>query len=195
MMNMSTSEPIRSIEQIELLADYYLAKHNYRNYALIVSGLHTALRISDLLSLKWGNVYNVRSGVMKEYLTLTEQKTGKKNKIRLNTKIVQALTKFKNNIGEVNEDSYIFKSQKGGNTPITRVQAYKIIKKAVNELSLQGNVSCHSLRKTFGYWAWKSGVQVPVIMDIYNHSSFDITKRYLCISQEDKDDVFNNVKY
>ena len=29
-----------------------------------------------------------------------------------------------------------------------------------------------------------------MLMDIYNHSSFQITKRYLCIDQDERDDVF-----
>ena len=48
----------------------------------------------------------------------------------------------------------------------------------------------NSLRKTFGYHAWKKGVPPALIMSIYNHSSIEITKRYLSIDQDDKDQVF-----
>ena len=78
--------------------------------------------------------------------------------------------------------------------PIKFVQAYCLIKEAAQAAGLDKYVSCHSLRKTFGYFAWKQGVPPAMLMDIYNHSSYKITRRYLCIEQEDKDDVFLNIK-
>lgn len=55
------------------------------------------------------------------------------------------------------------------------------------------NASLSHLSKTFGYYAWKQGTPPALLMDIYNHSSYRITKRYLCIDQDDKDKVFEHV--
>ena len=77
---------------------------------------------------------------------------------------------------------------KAANVPNDNIE--RIIKKAADELHIEGIISCHSLRKTFGYHAWKKGTPPAVIMTIYNHSSLDITKRYLSIDQDDKDKVF-----
>ena len=49
------------------------------------------------------------------------------------------------------------------------------------------------MRKTFGYHAWKKGIPPAVIMDIYNHSSIEITKAYLSINQDDRDDVYKKI--
>lgn len=46
------------------------------------------------------------------------------------------------------------------------------------------------MRKTFGYHAWKQGIPPALLMDIYNHSSYRITKRYLGIEQDERDDIF-----
>lgn len=79
------------------------------------------------------------------------------------------------------------------NTPITRQCAYTIIKRAGKKLGFEETIACHSLRKTFGYQAWKKGVPPALLMSIYNHSSYEITKRYLGISQDERDQVFMKV--
>ena len=95
--------------------------------------------------------------------------------------------------GEITADSYIFQSRIGNNQHIGRNRAYVLIKKAWSDLGYEGNISCHSLRKSFGYHAWHNGVSPAVIMNIYNHSSMEVTKRYLSIAQDDKDDVYRNM--
>ena len=74
--------------------------------------------------------------------------------------------------------------------PISRIQAFRIIKDAVDALGFEEHISCHSLRKTFGYQAWREGTEPALLMTIFNHSSYAITKRYLCIDQDDKDQLF-----
>ena len=74
--------------------------------------------------------------------------------------------------------------------PFTGIQNSKA-GSAVTQYGGQNN--CHSMRKTFGYYAWKYGTQPAVLMDIYNHSSYEITKRYLGIKQDDKDSVFLSI--
>jgi hypothetical protein len=57
---------------------------------------------------------------------------------------------------------YLIKSRKGVNKAISRVQAYRIIVAAAEALAFASKVSCHSLRKTFGYHAWKNGISPAV---------------------------------
>ena len=72
---MSQTQPIRKNEEIEKLNNYYLInKPNIRNYALIITGLNTALRISDILSLKWGQVYDFDKETFLKHIQITEQK-------------------------------------------------------------------------------------------------------------------------
>ena len=78
--------------------------------------------------------------------------------------------------------------------PLSRSQAFRIIKEAALYAGLNEHVSCHSLRKTFGYHAWKRGVQPALLMELYNHSSYRVTKQYLGIEQEDKDRVYLDVQ-
>ena len=89
----------------------------------------------------------------------------------------------------ISGEAYLFRSREDQNRPINRSQTFRIIKNTSSNLHLEETISCHSL-KTFGYHAWKNGVPPAVIMTIYNHSSLDVTKRYLSIDQDDKVKVF-----
>ncbi|MBQ6480066.1 MAG: hypothetical protein IJI45_03010 [Anaerolineaceae bacterium] len=51
------------------------------------------------------------------------------------------------------------------------------------------------MRKTFGYNAWKMlNTPLALLMDIFNHSSVRVTKRYLGITQDDIDQVYLKIK-
>ncbi len=187
---MCKTDPIRKKEDIERFKQYFLSNGHIRDYTMVSVALNTSLRISDLLQLKWGDVYDFKLKSFRVHIDIVEQKTGKKNRVLINQESLQALCLLKDSLKEIDAETYIYKSRMGQNRPIGRSTAFKIIKKAVNDLNLEGVISCHSLRKTFGYHAWKTGVQPTLIMSIYNHSSMETTKRYLSIDQDDKDEVF-----
>ena len=92
-----------------------------------------------------------------------------------------------------NLEDYVFSAKSQQNKPLSRSQAYRIVRTAAEKSIHEEHISCHSLRKTFGYHAWKQGVQPALLMDIYNHSSYETTKRYLGITQDERDDIFLSV--
>ena len=184
---MATTEPIRDKKDIRQLAEYYLNKGQLRNYALVVLGVHTALRISDLLRLTWDDVYDFEHNRIRTSVTITEKKTKKTKTFALNKDAVRALTLFA--MQSAREGAFLIENAQTKKA-ISRIQAYRIIRAASEALEFQTRVSCHSLRKTFGYHAWKSGTSPAVIMEIYNHSSLAVTRRYLGITQDDKNAVY-----
>lgn len=191
---MSTTYPIKDKYALGQFKSYYLFKKNPRNYALIITGLNTALRISDILMLKWGDLYDYSKKAFKSHIYLTEQKTGKESIIAVNGSLSGALTLLFEHMTDINglpaAEDYLFTSKKISGCALSRYQAYRIIREAAKHSGIEGHISCHSLRKTFGYFAWKQGIPPAMLMNIYNHSSYQITKRYLCIEQEDRDEVF-----
>lgn len=194
---MSTTQPIKDKCTLEIFKNYYLEKENYRNYALIIIGLNTALRISDILSLQWKDVYHFSKNCFRRHICLTEQKTGKESIIAINASVTDALQKLMEHIDKpdtaIQPECYIFTSVQHKDLPLSRYQAFRIIKDAAASVGLDEHISCHSLRKTFGYYAWKQGVPPAMLMNIYNHSSYRITQRYLCIEQDDRDEVFMQI--
>ena len=175
---MCVSQPIRKTEDIAALKNYFLnTKPNMRNYAIVCLGINSALRISDLLSLTWGDVYDFEKGVFLRHIAIVEKKTGKQTLNALNKNATEALHLYKDTLSGLKGSDFLFPGR-GAASPLSRQQAFRILK---------------DLRKTFGYHAWKAGVPPIILMNIFNHSSFRITKRYLGIEQDDKDQVFLDV--
>lgn len=187
---MGTTQPLKSKAEIAKLKEYFLKNGEVRNYVMVTMGFNTSLRISDLLKLQWGDVYNFYSKSYRKHICIIEQKTSKPTMIPLNKEVKKSLDLLKLSENQLAESTYIFKSRNGENKPIGRTQAFRIIKHATEALHIEGKISCHSLRKTFGYQAWKQGIPPAVIMSIYNHSSIEVTKRYLAIDQDERDAVF-----
>ena len=194
---MNTAQPIKDLKDLEHFKHYYVdVEPNMRNYVLLTLGLNTALRISDLLSLRWKDVYDFSRGQICSHISLVEGKTHKKTSIYVNKNIYQALLSYKDYLeceSGILPEQYLFCGQYGNGNPISRSQAWRIIKKDAEYNHISGVISPHSLRKTFGYHAWKHGVSPAMLMEVFNHSSFYITKRYLGIGQDDRDKVFRDV--
>ena len=193
---MSTTQPIRDKEALRKFKNFYKTqKPNPRNYAIIVLGLNTALRISDILKLTSEMVYDHNK--VREHIVVKEQKTGKINRILLNREVRKALNLYRHFLVKSAAykagNPYLFPSPYVSQRPLSRYQVYRMIRNAAESVEIQEQVSCHALRKTFGYRAWKQGADPIVIMLIYNHSSFEITKRYLCIEQDDKDKIYRSI--
>lgn len=169
---MKTVQPIRDIAMIAAMKDVLMKQH-YRNYFLFVLGINTGLRISDLLALK---VSDVRG---KSHIVITEQKTGKYKRFRINNDLQQHISKF-----TVDKDraAYLFQSRRGTDR-IHRVQAWKILNAAAEEVGLE-EIGTHTLRKTFGYHFYKQYKDVAALQEIFNHSSPAVTMRYIGITQD-----------
>lgn len=72
---MGTIQPIRDAKNLTLFIDYYKNVHpNLRSYTLIQLGLHTALRISDLLALRWQDVFDGQEGKCRAHVCVIEKR-------------------------------------------------------------------------------------------------------------------------
>jgi len=90
---------ITNISDIEMVTRLF-KKHSTKEVSAIWDlGIQVALRISDLLALKWANI-DFENG----YLTIVESKTGKQAKIKLNEKALFTLS----NLNQKQE--YIFQA-------------------------------------------------------------------------------------
>ena len=156
---------------------------NYKISLLIALGCFTGLRISDILALRWHQILST------EEFTIIEKKTGKKRVLRLNPQLQKHIQECYEQIQPIGEKSPILVSQKGTIFSVQRINV--ILKEIKKKYRLKvKNFSCHSLRKTFGRQVYNmnsenSELALVKLMELFNHSSIAITKRYLGLRQEE----------
>jgi site-specific recombinase XerD len=73
------------------------------------------------------------------------------------------------------------------------VQAWEILNHAARTIGIREKIGSHSLRKTFGYFAFKQGASLTLLMKVFGHSSEAITARYIGITQDDINQVYVNL--
>ena len=177
---MATVEPIRNKKDIQKV-EKILAKQGARELLLFVIGTNCGLRISDILNLNVGDVRN------KSHIQITEKKTGKFKKFPINAKLKPLLEEF---IKSRKNDEPLFLSHWGHR--LDRVTAYYIIRNACEKAKLHAQIGTHSMRKSFGYHHYQQFKDVVILQKIFNHSSPQITLRYIGIEQDEIDCSYNN---
>jgi integrase len=166
----------------------------YKFLLLFALGGYTGLRISDILSLRWYMLHpNLR-------LTLTESKTKKPRAITIHKDLHTIIDNVKEFEDPEDFGQYIFCSRHGDN-PMSVQYINRKMKVLCfrNGISVPDdkNISTHLLRKTFGRRVWDNQGQdekaLIMLMEVFNHSSVGITKRYLGIRSEEIEDIYKNL--
>lgn len=159
-----------TIEEMEK----YLKNNNERDYILFLCGINLGLRISDILKFK------VKDVLGKDRIYITEKKTGKEKEIVISSKLKQALKHY---CKDKEQEEYLIKSRQGGNKPIGRDRAYRIMRNLGKEFNLN-MIGTHSLRKTFGRKYYQKYKDIEGLRKYFNHSNSSITRRYIGLEQE-----------
>ena len=166
---------------------------NYKMSLLVALGCFTGLRISDILALRWNQILSVSE------FTIIEKKTGKKRTLRLNPQLQEHIQECYEHIQPIGVKAPILVSQKGTIFTIQAInRIFKDIKKKY-KVKIK-NFSCHSLRKIFGRQVYNmnsenSELALVKLMELFNHSSVSITKRYLGLRQEELLQTFDCLSF
>ncbi|MDR1944261.1 MAG: site-specific integrase [Synergistaceae bacterium] len=179
-------EPIKDVKKIDAMKKI-LRAGNPRDELIFTIGINTALRISDLLSLRVGDVVNDK-GKLVAAIEMKEKKTGKIRKFPLNKSIRDALPGYLNSLGKPGPDAPLFPSRKGG--ALSRWQARRILSSVGESVGLH-KIGTHSLRKTFGYHVYqRTGGNLGLVQKLLSHSSSADTLRYIGIDREQMDNTY-----
>lgn len=169
-----------------------------RNKMMFVIAINISLRASDLVSLKW-NFFFDDNGNFKDFYSLQPKKTrktGKFVKLYFNQTIKKAITDYIEEYPVEDMNEYLFKSRKGDGA-ITERALWKIVVNTAAEAGIKKNVGSHSLRKTFGFWAWHNAEDknkaLVTLQMVFNHSDTQTTMRYIGLMNSEIEDMFNSV--
>jgi len=179
-----TVDPIKSLKKIQEIKN--LLKNHPRNYAIFILGINTNLRASDLVKITAGQVRYLKP---MDILFIREQKTKKLRRINLNKSCIEAI---QNLLMRTDLEDYdiLFKGIRGSLKP-TSINA--LVKSWCKTVNLKDNYGAHTLRKTFGYiQRTVFNVKLPVLTQCFNHSSQEATLTYLCIQDEELENVYAN---
>ncbi|MFZ0033393.1 MAG: tyrosine-type recombinase/integrase [Sedimentisphaerales bacterium] len=181
----ATVEPLRKKNDIAAIKG--CLSNSPRDYALFTVGINMGLRGSDLLSLRFKDILTP-DGHIKTALKVVEQKTDKCRRITIGDNVRKALEDLCHNSNENTlPNNYIFPSRKGGKMSIQRL--HQLVNEWAKAANIEGHFGSHSLRKTYGHFQYKQGVDIALLMEIFGHSSQAITLRYIGIEQDDIDEA------
>jgi integrase len=186
-------QPIKSKKKIKaMLALLKGGDKTGRNAMLFRLGINSALRISDLLSLRFDDVFCSPEYRFREYIHVTDQKTGKKTNFKPSEEVRAALKSYAKK-NKLKKGDWLFFSLKNKRKALDRTNAWRMLKKNANTVGIQ-NVGTHSLRKTFGFHYYQATHDIALLMQLFNHSSQHITLRYIGLEQEAKDKAYAEIE-
>lgn len=181
---MAEVSAVKSIDKINLISHLLEIRFSKQMSQVWLFGLNVALRISDLLSIKFSDINNGR-------LLIKESKTGKLANIKLNNKALMIIEEIKN---EHPMHIYLFQSYRNQQSlnkapaPLSRRSIAKAFHQIGEEIKI--DLGTHSLRKTRGYMLYNQTKDIGKVMRMLRHTSAGVTLRYIGITQEDVDKDF-----
>lgn len=151
----------------------------------------TACRASDTLKLKWGDVLGVSA------ITIVEQKTKKVRKIPFNPSVQKSFHDLWKALDCPDKSEFIMKSCQTKNAMTIQHVNYKLKEfKFKYKLQIE-NFSTHTFRKTFGRYVYDinnhSAESLILLNKILNHSSIQVTKTYIGITQEEVAGIYASI--
>ena len=185
---MNTVEPIRDLSKVVAIKRM-LKRKSPRDYLLFTLGINTALRISDILRLKVSDIMD-ENGQIKDFLYVRQKKTNKEARIKINESLKEAI-EFYLDQAHPQSSQYLFTSRTG--KPLDRTHVWRMVNHWARAVGITDPVGCHTLRKTWGYWARKRGVPLELIQAKFGHSSPAVTRRYIGITADEIEDIENQI--
>lgn len=184
------ADAIRSYDDFKAMQDYFLAKGDVRDWAMWTIGVSLGLRVSDLLSLRFGHLVDRDRVTIKPRIEIYEQKTGKLNDLLITESVKDALNRYLVAIKfNFDLEDFLFASKKTGQK-MREEHGWRILSTAGREIGLPINIGSHTMRKSFANIAAcvdKSCIDmnaVTKIQGLLNHSDQRVTMRYLKTYQD-----------
>jgi integrase len=175
-------QPIRLKKDIETIKNNLA--DNPRDLCLFVLGINTAFRANELLSIRAGQVRDLKVG---DVLDVRQSKTKAYRQVTLNRRGVEVIGGLLRS-RSFEADEFLFFSRWGDRLGVPQVS--RLVKGWCGDIRLDGNYGSHSLRKTWGYWQYKRGTPIPLLMEAFGHQTQRQTMAYLGIQAMEVAQIF-----
>ena len=174
---------VLSPEEIDLMENSFdMSKpESQRNKAIIETLFSCGLRVSELVNLKWSDIYaeeefiRVRGKGSKErLLPLSRRAVGGINKWNLDRNTLKI---------KPGEQDFVFLNRRGAH--LTRTMILIMIKRAATDAGIKKTVSPHTLRHSFATALLKGGADLRAIQEMLGHESIGTTEIYTHLETSD----------
>jgi len=173
---------ILTIEEIDaLIAAIDLSKNEgHRNRAIIETLYSCGLRVSELINLRFSDLYFDEGFI---------RVIGKGNKERLvpvSPQVQKEIELYNNHIRRHQEitkghENIVFLNRRG--SQLTRVMIFTIIKELAKSIDLKKTISPHTFRHSFATHLIEGGANLRAIQDMLGHESITTTEIYTHLDQ------------
>ena len=177
--------------EIRLVSACFTGTFEVRNRGLFMLGVSTGGRISELLSLRVGDVYQNRKPVSDLLYNKSIVKGGEVSRsVPVNAdgrrSIDELVNWHRRHYGSIASKRPLFPSRhKSGTVPMHRQTAHAILKTAFIEAGLNGHIATHSLRKSFAQRLYDKTGDIYMVQELLGHRNISTTQKYLGVNYAD----------
>ncbi len=184
---MKGTRPLNNTE-IRLVFACFKDTFEHRNRGLFMLGVSTGGRISELLSLTIGDVYQNGKPVTDLLFDRSIVKGGEVSRaVPVNVdgrQAIENLIRWHNETYKTVAPSRpLFPSRnKCGSVAVNRHTAHEMLKKAFSDAGLNGKLATHSLRKSFAQRIYEESGDIFLVQELLGHQNLSTTQSYLGIN-------------
>ncbi len=142
---------------------------NYREYAMIMLMVNTAVRVSELINIKLSDYKD-------DKIVIVNGKGNKDRIVYLNERTKESIDDYIKRRKNSQYDNLFISDQC---TPLNVVSINKTIKKLVRKANINKDISAHSMRRTCCTGLYRDGVDIVTLKNIMGHENISTTDRYI----------------
>jgi integrase/recombinase XerD len=173
---------ILTIEEIDsLISAVDLSKNEgHRNRAIIETLYSCGLRVSELINLRFSDLY------FEEGFIRVIGKGNKERLVPVSPQVQKEIELYNNHIRRHQEitrghENIVFLNRRG--SQLTRVMIFTIIKELAKSIDLKKTISPHTFRHSFATHLIEGGANLRAIQDMLGHESITTTEIYTHLDQ------------
>ena len=175
-------------DEIRRVSGCFTGTFEVRNRGVFMLGVSTGGRISELLSLTIGDVYQNGRAVSDLLYSKSVVKGGEVSRaVPVNADgraAIEALIDWhREKYGPLAPTRPLFPSRnKRGRVAMNRQTAHEMLKEAFMAAGLNGKIATHSLRKSFAQRVYEHSSDIYLVQELLGHKNVATTQKYIGVS-------------